>query len=185
MGLVLVLGVGVLTSWGASAQPDGDGGGETKESVTGSYFGLGVGFGFDNFDAGFTLPDLDPGYGIDVWTGYRIVPFAAIEAQLEYLNGFSISGAPNFNVLVMTANGKVYPLSGMLGPVDPFAYAGVGFQWLEIAGLGTTGFAARFGFGLDFRLTDRLALNGSFSYVLPTGSLDGADYYGLVFGVQF
>lgn len=166
VGLAVVLGAGMLAAGVASAD-------------SGPYVGVGVGFGFDNFDA---VGSVDPAYGVDAWAGYRLFSLLAVEGQLEYLNGFKGTGFGSANLITMTGNAKVYPL-GFLPVVDPFVFAGVGFEWIDEAD--ATDFAARFGAGLDLVLTDSFALNGSFSYVLPTGDLDGADYWSLVFGLQF
>ena len=106
------------------------------------------------------------------------VAFLAAELQIEYLNGFDTEHSPGneleFQAVTFTGNLKAYL---PLGRFQPFFLAGVGLGyfefdtvWVEIS---DTAFAARFGGGFDFYLTDALALQLSSSYVLQTGDLDG------------
>ena len=55
----------------------------------------------------------------------------------------------------------------------------------RISGPGLTAFTARFGGGLDFYLTESLALDISAAYNLQTGDLTGGDYTSLVIGAQY
>jgi hypothetical protein len=62
---------------------------------------------------------------------------------------------------------------------------GPGFTWQSIGVIfDDLVFSARFGGGIDFYVTDHVALQLASSYVLTTGSL-GGDYISLVTGVQY
>ncbi len=160
----------------------------------GFYVGAGLGLGFEQFD-GFGGLDVDTGIGFDGWTGYRITPNFAAEIQLEYLDRFDFSadlGAPfgvvdfEGNFLTFTGNLKAYLMTGR---VQPFAVVGIGVLRAELEALGVsvsdTGFAARFGGGIDFYTSPNFSLGTTASYVLATGAVDGADYVSLVLGFQY
>jgi opacity protein-like surface antigen len=49
----------------------------------------------------------------------------------------------------------------------------------------TVEFAMRFGGGLDFYLTEGVVMSAEASYLMPTGSLDGLDYYVFSLGLQY
>jgi len=161
-------------------------------SASGPYVGIGFGIGFENFDDDGMDLDIDPAYGFDAWGGYRFHPNFAGEFQIEYLNGFEVDNIDPFEVkaqlVTFTANAKGYLLTGRW---QPFALVGVGMCWQEAwddftgESVDETAFAARFGGGIDFYLTESIALNVNSAYVLPTGDLDGGDYISLVVGAQF
>ena len=67
IGLSLVLGLGLPLN--ATAQDYSD---------TGWYVGAGLGLGFEQFsDTGGV--DIGTGIGFDVWAGYRLFPYLAVE----------------------------------------------------------------------------------------------------------
>ncbi len=167
----------------------------------GFYLGAGLGFGFEKFEGTGGL-DIDTGIGFDGWAGYRITPNFAAEIQLEYLDRFDFSadlgppfGVVDFegNFLAFTGNLKAYLMTGR---VQPFAVVGIGVLRAELEALGgsisDTGFAARFGGGIDFYTTPprkagrtNLSIGATASYVLTTGDIDGLDYVSLVLGAQY
>ena len=146
----------------------------------GIYLGAGAAFAWDNFDVPSFL-SFDPADGFDAWGGYRFMERFAGELQIEYLNGFGI-GPFNGQALTFTGNLKLYLLTGR---IQPFLLTGIGLGWEELAGFGATGFAARFGGGLDYYLNESWSLQVSSSYVLQTGDLNGGDYVSLVTGFQY
>lgn len=173
-------------SWGGTALA-------AKPDPSGPYLGIGVGFGFNNFEDTGSL-NIDPAYGFDAWGGYKFNEWVAAELQLEYLNGFDTSGFfvdVKAQVVTFGGNLKVFPLASVLSRrIQPFLLAGPGFTWIELDAnsLGRADeldFSARFGGGIDFYVTDNVALQLSSSYVLTTGSIDGSDYISLVAGVQY
>ena len=154
------------------------------EGRSGPYVGIGPGIGFINISPSPGI-SLDPAYGFDIWFGHRIIPFVALETQLEYLNGFTRSGVPSVNNVAFTANVKAYPLASISDRIEPFVYVGVGLVYVELSGLDTTEFLPRFGGGVDLYVTDTVAFQISGSYALGTGAVDGVDYGSVVFGPQF
>jgi opacity protein-like surface antigen len=174
----LVLGI----QWPVAAQA-------AEKDHSGPYLGIGVGFGFQNWDIPDSV-DVDPGYGFDAWGGYKFNKWVATELQLEYLNGFEVDPfGIKFQSVTFGGNLKVFPLAFVLADrIQPFVMAGPGFTWLDLidaSDVNELDFSARFGGGIDFYVTDNVALQVSSSYVLTTGDIDGSDYISLVAGVQY
>ena len=102
--------------------------------------------------------------------------------------------------LVFTTNVKGHLLTGRY---QPFVLLGVGFMRMESKARddGTLGnptlglapqasdrivkVALRFGGGLDFYLTRNVVVSAEASYLMPTGKLDGLDYYSIGLGLQY
>jgi opacity protein-like surface antigen len=167
---------------------------EPDYAETGFYLGVGAAYAWDQFDAfGSLEPDI--AVGVDAWGGYRFLSFLAAELQVEYLNGFDVhipgifyypSTKIEAEAVTFTGNLKAYL---PLGRFQPFIMSGVGLGHFEFevgrSENSETDFAARFGGGIDFYVTEALALQLSSSYVLQTGDLDGLDYVSLVAGLQY
>ena len=74
---------------------------------------------------------------------------------------------------------------------QPFALVGIGLSWASVdvpflcLAPSATEFAARFGGGFDFYLTENWSLSTTGSYVPNTGSVDGFDWISLVMGAQY
>ncbi len=112
LGLTLIVGIGISAS--SQAQ-------EEDYGRSGPYLGLGMGFGWEQFEGTGGFSDFDSGIGLDGWAGYRIIPNFAAELQLEYLDRFntSVMGVDiDTDVVVFTGNLKAYL---MTGKVQPFA----------------------------------------------------------------
>jgi opacity protein-like surface antigen len=167
---------------------------EPDYGATGPYLGIGAAYAWDQFD-GFGSLDPDMAIGFDAWGGYRFLSYLAAELQLEYLNGFDIQIPGDFffpsqklegEALTFTGNLKAYL---PLGRFQPFILSGVGLGYFKFeigrTDISDTAFAARFGGGVDFYVTEALALQVSSSYVLQTGDLDGLDYVSLIAGLQY
>jgi len=183
VGAIFTLLIGIAFAGAALA--------EEPEDHSAFYLGIGAGFGFENFD-GIGGVDVDAAFGFDAWGGYRFNKWIATELQLEYLNGFDATIGVDIEGQAVTfgANLKLFPLACVLNDrIQPFVMAGPGFTWvqLEAGGLKVDelDFSARFGGGIDFWVTDNVALQASSSYVLTTGDLDGTDYISLVAGIQY
>lgn len=158
---------------------------------TGGYVGLGFALGIDNWPS--FVPDSDPAYGFDAWGGYRFHPNFSAELQLEYLNGFDTPGGPvgvSGQGVTFTGNMKYYILKNRF---QPFLLAGVGLGWQELTNglttVGESGLAGRLGGGIDFYLTESIALQVSSSYVFVRYGLDPlreqGDYVSVLFGAQY
>ena len=110
--------------------------------------------------------------------------------------------------LVMTTNVKGHLMTGRY---QPFVLAGLGFMRMETKARDVTPnaiadtdqcsdpgpchapqvsdrrveIAMRFGGGLDFYLTENVVISAEGSYLMPTGKLDGLDYYTFGLGLQY
>ncbi len=112
--------------------------------------------------------------------------------------------------LVMTTNVKGHLMTGRY---QPFVLAGLGFMRMESKARDVTPnadattevcqpaltdpchapqasdrrveIAMRFGGGLDFYLTENVVFSAEGSYLMPTGKLDGLDYYTFSLGLQY
>ena len=96
--------------------------------------------------------------------------------------------------LVMTVNAKGHLLTGR---TQPFLLAGIGFMNIQTesyqlpgstmssASGNKTDYAMRFGGGVDFYATKHIVASLEGSYVLPTGRLQGWDYYTFGLGMQY
>jgi opacity protein-like surface antigen len=163
---------------------------EPDYGATGFYLGIGAAYAWDQFDQ-FSTREPDMAIGFDAWGGYRFLSYLAAELQLEYMNGFDVS-YPWYGyylegeAVTFTGNLKAYL---PLGRFQPFLMSGVGLGYVksEIGRSDTsyTAFAARFGGGFDFYVTESLAFQISSSYVLQTGDLDGLDYVSMTAGLQY
>ena len=152
---------------------------------TGFYVGLGGTVGVDNFDSG--PAEFDASLGLNALGGYRFHPRIAGELQYEWTSGFEGSNNP-LEVVgnLFTVNGRVYLLTDR---IQPNLLAGIGFLSAEAsafgASIGDTGFAARLGAGVDYYVTENLALALDGSYVFTTGGVDGLDYGSFDWGFRY
>jgi opacity protein-like surface antigen len=163
---------------------------EPDYGATGFYLGIGAAYAWDQFDQ-FSTREPDMAIGFDAWGGYRFLSYLAAELQLEYMNGFDVS-YPWYGyylegeAVTFTGNLKAYL---PLGRFQPFLMSGVGLGFVKFEFGGNdnsdTAFAARFGGGIDFYVTESVALQISSSYVLQTGDLDGLDYVSMTAGLQY
>lgn len=180
LGLTLIVGIGISAS--SQAQEDDYG-------RSGPYLGLGMGFGWEQFDGTSGFSNFDNALGLDGWAGFRLSPYFAAEVQLEYLDRFNTSfmgSKIDAYALTFTGNLKGYL---MTGPVQPFALVGLGFLRFKAEGSGIddseTGSAIRFGGGVDLYDSPNVSFGATLSYVLALGAVDGLDYLSLVLGFQY
>jgi len=144
-----------------------------------------------NFNSNNSNTDDSWGYGGRL--GWRFFDRLAVEGQFNNLNSIEIhqhvnGGNRRSKATFMTAmaNAKGYLLTDR---IQPYGLVGVGYGYgiLRPPGGGTNdrdqGFAAQFGVGSDFYLTENLGVMTEATYVLPTGAIDDYDYVALYFGV--
>jgi opacity protein-like surface antigen len=171
---ITVFGIALVVMIGAAAQAQAQA--QEDFSRPGFYVGTGLALGVEAWDdAGFLSAELP--IGVDAWLGYRVMPNLAVEAEIEYLNGFDPKGV-SVDALTTTANLKAYL------PIDrfqPFALVGIGVTTYFVSPDGfpfddRSAFSARFGGGADYYLTENIALGVRVSYVLVTGASDESDY---------
>ena len=95
--------------------------------------------------------------------------------------------------VVFTANMKGYLFKDRF---QPYAVAGIGVMTarleikdtvgFDVSGSDwSTGFAARFGGGVDLYVTQHFVLNAEIRYVLPTGDVEGLDMISFGWGLQY
>lgn len=193
VGLVLARAAGAQQADAEASPPD--------TARTGAYVGLAGGVSFltraeDELEDATGIPfDVDPSGTLHARVGYRLHPHFAAEVHFEWLSEFDIE-VPGLGRRVATLDGwalgadaKGYVLTGR---VQPFLLVGLGALHAELEddlGLGVsveeTGFAARFGGGLDVYATDHVVLGLDLSYLLPTGDVEELDTVSLGFGVQY
>jgi opacity protein-like surface antigen len=148
---------------------------------------------------------VDDSYGLNLLAGYRFDSHLAAEAQFEWASGFDtqvIQTAPtrdenagdiDIASYTFTVNGKAYLLTGRY---QPFALVGAGIMTakvktkdtrnLNLNGTDTqTGFAARFGGGIDLYATDNIVVTGGIGYVLPMGDVKNLDYVSFNLGAMY
>jgi len=160
--------------------------------------GQGV-YGLEHFDLP-TGEDADYGLGFNVLAGYRMGRNFAGEAEFEFMNAFGldnpVQGHFDLRTWWLGMNFRVYPLARLFAPdswgnrIQPYVKAGAGWQWAEIKDVpgpdfSDGGFAARFGGGLDFYVTDHIVLTTGGAYQYPTGDVNNYRYFSLGAGIQY
>jgi len=133
--------------------------------------------------------DVDEALGLNARAGYRLHPHFAVEGSFEWLSeaDISVSGSrvASLESFTGTANGKAFLLTGR---VQPFALIGIGGMGITVdrgGSGGESGFAARFGGGVDIYITENFLAAIDASYVLPTGDVDGADFVSIGWGFGY
>ena len=136
--------------------------------------------------------NVDEAMGLHTRLGYRFHPHISSEIDIEWLDNADISAmgtdALTIERWTFTANAKAYLLTGRF---QPFLLAGPGLMHInakDSLGLGLSmsdDFAARFGGGIDFYVTEKIGVSLDGSYVLPTGDLKDFDYFSIAWGFQY
>ena len=148
---------------------------------TGPYAIVGVAVGFPDFDS---IPNgiIEPAAGLSMLGGYRFHPHIAGELQLEWLGSdFQTESGASTNAeitpITTTVNLKAFLTKNV---VQPYGFVGIGV--LHVTGdqdgrsISETGFAARFGAGMDVYFNEHFGLSMGLSYVLPTGDVEDVPY---------
>jgi hypothetical protein len=149
----------------------------------GPYFGVSAGAGWTNLRSD---EDIDSNMGIHGRIGVRVLRPYALEVHVEHL--WNLQG-PRDTTSIMLDN-RLYPTAffDMPGRLQPYAVFGLGvlIDQRESSGSDESGFAMRFGLGLDFYLTESLSVVGETGYVMATGPrVDDRDYFSLGVGLQY
>lgn len=164
----------------------------------GAYLGLSGVFALENFrdDAIDVLgsgTDFDESGGFSGRLGWRANRHLAAEIQHEWIEGFDLQqfagDHSEIRTWSTTANLKVYLATGLF---QPYLVAGTGVTrgWVRNSPPGGVDFnevefVGRAGAGIDFYVTEALALNFEATYVAPTGDLNDFDRVALGWGVQY
>ena len=198
---IAVLALAASPASGQEEEPSG-----ASEPVnyarSGIYVGLGGVYAVEQFaspiEGGNSL-------GWTPWLGYRFHPRGAIETQIEAIIGFEfddprVSGefANELGPTIWTVNGKFFFLTER---VQPYAVVGMG---LLLPGLNNpyfrtpadgvpgsstidTAFTMKFGGGVDYYLTENLAIAVNAVYTMPIGSglASKIPYVSIGWGLQY
>ena len=156
-----------------------------------SYFYMGGAFtvGIENFDKAAGRASSDEAYGFDMWLGYRMNRYLAVEGRLSQITGFDTEFEDEpvtFELLSFTGNLKMYPIEGMF---QPYAIFGVGTADLETKSstlkLDSSGILIVLGGGIDIYVLDRFSLLAEIDYLITDGDVEGFDLIEVKVGVQF
>lgn len=204
--LAIASGISLLVACAASAEDDAFAQPGVYVALAGS---IAIPTAFDESveAAGVDHVEADAGLGLHARVGYRFHPRVAAEAHYEWLAGFDASTDSVYRpdvgsgtqvatatLWTLTGNAKLYLLRG---EVQPFLLAGAGVLSADVKdeadpsdGLpdlsdSSSGFAARFGAGIDYYLSEKFSLNFDASYVLPTGAVEDFDYVSVGWGFQY
>ncbi len=132
------------------------------------------------------LAQVSDSKGVSARLGYRLMSWIALEIQYEWLDTIEFSNATlgkfaEYNPQTVTANLKLFLPSGSL---QPYLLVGAGVGFWELNDLAFTvppivgdnssgeGFTGRVGLGLNFHMTDHVALNLEGAGVLNTTTLN-------------
>jgi opacity protein-like surface antigen len=130
--------------------------------------------------------DVDTGLGLNARAGYRFHPHIAAEAEFEWVrSAIEFGGADvDFDTLVGTVNAKAFLLTERF---QPFVMVGIGGMGVVVddADASDSGFAARFGGGIDIYITRNFYGAIDASYVLPTGDVDDFDLVSIGWGFGY
>ena len=170
---------------------------DTEYTRPGGYIGLGGSFVIDSS----AISDLtENSMGITTRLGYRFTPNIALEGQFEWVDGFDITVA-GVDVGRLESWSLTGNLKGLLmtGRIQPFGLIGMGVMRTRFVDFGaglpapfdqysnvtSSGFAMRFGGGVEFYATRNIVVSLDGSYVLPTGNVQDLDYGSIGFGAQW
>ena len=178
---VLGLGVSILLLSASIAQAQSEYGGEV-----GGYIGVSGFYALDTSSGDVDdIADTDDG-GFALRAGFRIAPPLAIELQGDYNNSWT-----DFDLWTLTTNFRVYPLQmeafgGAVGRFQPYVIAGVGViggdpdsDDYQLNG------AFRMGAGVNFYVTEQLAIDAGSEWTVGTGFWSDASYMKFGLGLQY
>ena len=183
LGLLIV----VLASVSALADSD--------FTRSGGYVGLA---GVYAIDASAISAVTENSMGLAMRLGYRMTPNIAFEGQFEWIDGFDITDDPGHRLESWSLTGNLKGLL-MTGRIQPFGILGMGVLRTRFVDAGNglpvpfdtfsnvtrSGFAMRFGAGVEFYVTRNIVVSLDGGYVLPTGSVQDLDYGSFGFGTQW
>ena len=164
----------------------------------GWYVGARGVYAVEDFDVDASVDD-DFGFGL--FAGYRMFRGLASDFEFEYVDALAARGdpaGPNYDIRTFDFawNFRVYPLAWTFEPgsvfqrVQPYLSAGPSIQWVQLQRLpggdrDEGNFAGRLGGGIDFYLTDSVALSGSAIYTIGTGDVNDYRYLSIGWGLTY
>ena len=143
--------------------------------------GLGATTGIEFFD-GDQARGEETSFGVAARAGVRCTERMSSELAWEWQEGFAAGNDSDDALWTLTSNAKLHLLTGR---VQPFLLAGIGILHGDIPGYQPrTDVAGRLGGGVDFYLTEEIAISLDASYVAPTGNVQKLDYVSVGWGLQ-
>jgi len=168
-------------AWLAAPVVRAESGSDGREccDYNGFYAGIGGGYSFESFNGG----NAGNSAVVNGRVGYRFLDFLALEALGEFMPRFNgKSGrynSANTSLWTGSLNAKLYPAARWTGFIQPYVLAGAGWMWEDTKGGGNNqndnDFAARFGGGIDFFLTEHIFLTTDAAYLVPAGDVKRLD----------
>ena len=136
------------------------------------------------------LGSVDNSVGLDARVGYRATPFAAMEAEFEWVSPFdeTLDGAviTTFRNYAIGVNGKFF-LSDKA--FQPYAIVGVNVLIVSESVPGRksrdSDWGFRGGLGMDFYVSRHVALNTELTYMWGVGDVWQKDYLSLGAGLMY
>ena len=198
----------VCTIAASAARADDD-----PYAKNGAYIGIGASYGVPLFDA--SIENAFPGdsktsnsWGVNGRAGYRFHKFLAGEVEYEWMSHFGTRlsnnsgkiGLDSAALQTITANLKVF---APYRQFQPYVLVGFGATLasldqpggVRLVDYSHTSYSTRFGLGIDYYLTENVALNFGSEFVVNTakisntidgdGSSRGFDYYSAQGGLTF
>lgn len=175
---------------------------DTDVDRLGPYVGVGAAAGLSDFTG--RARGFGDSAGFNLLGGYRWCEYFALEAFYEYMDDFGRSNrVANLGRKVRTdVRTHNFSLLGkailpLFGPIQPYVKGGLGFLNTDVDGQpkglrsaralrgSHTEFSGRLDGGVDFVLTQHVALNFDAGYVMPTDTLFHLNYVSLSAGVQY
>lgn len=164
----------------------------------GWYVGARGVYAIEEFDVDASVDD---DFGFNVFAGYRMYKGLASDFEFEYIDGLAARGhpaGPNFDVRTfdLSWNFRLYPLAWSFEPdsafqrVQPYLSAGPSLQWVQLQRVPGNdrdegNFAGRLGGGIDFYLTDGIALSADAIYTIGTGDVSDYPYLSIGWGITY
>ena len=148
---------------------------------------------------GLTVPDTtgSTSGGLGIRVGLRSSGWGAIEAQFEWVHGMDPNGNTSGDDWTTTFNARIYPYTFKEGLIQPYLLVGVGVTSYKI-NLGDCtgnscpvtdrvfGFASRWGGGVDYYVTEKIAVTLDVSYVWAVDTpVDGLNYVSMGIGAMY
>ncbi|MCH7959101.1 MAG: porin family protein [Candidatus Hydrogenedentes bacterium] len=161
------------------------------------YIGIQVLGLLENFDDEGGTVDAENTFGLGIKYGARFDGNSdkmdtALELHLNWYDTMDVNvlGVPvEFDTLSFMVRGKILATSLGNGTVDPYAYVGLGIQFVESTVLGISvsdsALAYELGIGVEWATTDRISLFAEGGYVVSSGDLNGLDFIGVAAGINF
>jgi hypothetical protein len=164
----------------------------------GWYVGAHGVYAVEDFDIRGTA---DNDFGFNLFAGYRMFRGLASDFEFEYVDALSARGdpaGPNYDIRTFDIawNFRLYPLAWAFEPssdfqrVQPYLSAGPSLQWVQLQRLpggdrDDGDFAGRLGGGIDFYLTENVALSADAIYTIGTGEVRDYRYLSIGWGLTY